>query len=87
MFLELPWLYLAHLRVTGQVLDLWLAECRPRGWDNLAKAAPHTNTGMEDSKPRIFVEGSHLETGRMTLAWKKKRENALAFSLKPAEVK
>lgn len=37
-------------------------------------------TGIEDLYPRIVVDGSHFETGRMTRAWKKNLENARAFS-------
>jgi len=37
-------------------------------------------TGMEVLKPRMVVEGSQRDTGRMTRGLKKKRENALEFS-------
>jgi hypothetical protein len=37
-------------------------------------------TGMEVWKPRMVVEGSQRDTGRITRGLKKKRENALEFS-------
>jgi hypothetical protein len=54
----------------------------PKGCPSFASAAPLTNTGIDDLKPRMVVEGSQRETGRITRAWKKKRPNARAFSWK-----
>ena len=53
----------------------------PRGCPSLARAAGETNIGSEDLDPRIFVDGSHRETALRTRGWKKKRENALTFSV------
>ena len=55
-------------------------QCLPRGWPRRARAAPLTKIGIDDLKPRIVVEGSHSDTGRMTRGWKQYRENARAFS-------
>lgn len=52
----------------------------PRGWPSFAKAAADTNSGRATLKPRIVVDGSHLDAGRITRAWKKKRVKARAFS-------
>ncbi len=52
----------------------------PNGWPSFANAAPLANTGILDLIPRIVVDGSHRETGRMTRALKKSRVNARAFS-------
>jgi hypothetical protein len=54
---------------------------RPRGCPSLARAEGLANTGIEEWKPRMVVEGLQRETGRMTRGWKKKRENARAFSV------
>jgi len=53
----------------------------PRGCPNFASAAPETNIGKEDLRPRIEVDGSQCDTARNTLGWKKNLENALIFSL------
>ena len=52
----------------------------PSGCPSLASDAPLTKTGIEDSKPRIVVDGSVPDKGRRTLGSKKNRENARAFS-------
>ena len=63
----------------NQKVNQW-EESPPKGWPSFARAAPLTNTGIDDLCPRMVVDGSHRDTTRKTRGWKKKRLKALSFS-------